>query len=59
MESEFGRFSVSYTFESNTLLFVRRLETYTGLFEPEKYQDYFRFLQNIARINNQSVAFVK
>jgi hypothetical protein len=59
IKSEFGRFSVSYTFENNTLLFVRRLETYTGLFEPEKYQDYFRFFQSIARINNQSVAFVK
>jgi hypothetical protein len=59
MESEFGKFSVSYTFEGNTLMYVRKLETVKGIFEPEKYQDYFRFYQQIARINNQSIAFLK
>ncbi len=59
IESEFGRYSASCSFDGNTLIYVRRLERYSGWFEPEKYNDYFRFFQNIARINSQSVAFVK
>ncbi len=57
LESEFGTYSMSVQNEDNRVVFIRNLTTREGFFEPDLYQDYFRFFQNISRADQQQLIF--
>jgi hypothetical protein len=57
IESEFGRYSRKVHMDGTKVMYVRRLETFSGMFEPAKYNDYFNFWQSIARADNQGLVF--
>ncbi len=59
LESEFGVYTSSVELVDDKVVYVRKLQTFTGIFEPELYQDYFRFYQNISRADNQNLVFLR
>lgn len=58
-ESEFGTFQTEFIIKDNEIWYIRRLQTNKGNFPPEKYQDFFRFYQNVARADGQSLTLVR
>jgi len=57
LESEFGDYSISFLKGDNKVVFVRKLTVKGGMFEPDLYQDYFRFFQSISRADKQQIIF--
>lgn len=59
LESDFGTYKTSMLVEDNTLTYIRQLETFRGIFDPEQYEEFFRFMQSVNRADKVGVVFVK
>jgi hypothetical protein len=59
LESEFGKYSITVHNEDDKVIFVRNLTVKEGMFEPDLYQDYFRFFQSVNRADKQQIIFSK
>jgi hypothetical protein len=57
--SDFGNYSSKAVINGNELLYVRRLESFAGIFEPERYQEYVDFQQRILRADEQRLVLIK
>ncbi|MFN3557230.1 MAG: DUF3857 domain-containing transglutaminase family protein [Bacteroidales bacterium] len=57
LETEFGVYSSKVDLLDQKIIYIRRFETYGGMFAAEKYADYFSFYQTIVRADNQSLVF--
>ncbi|MFW5725427.1 MAG: hypothetical protein ACOCX0_03185, partial [Bacteroidota bacterium] len=57
LTSDFGTYSTKLTVEGNKIVFVRSMEVFKGYWEAEQYENYFRFFQQIARVETQKIVF--
>ena len=53
--SEFGTYISEVQQAGNKMLFIRRIETWNGLFPPGKYQDFYAYYKEIVRSDGQQV----
>ncbi|MEL6562415.1 MAG: DUF3857 domain-containing protein [Bacteroidota bacterium] len=59
IESEFGRYEVSYEKGDGYLKYFRKLSTKKGVFDKKLYEDYVKFNEDCVKADKQKVVFVK
>ncbi len=58
IESQFGKYTASVSFEDDKLLYVRRLELNKGRFPKEDYDEFRNFYRSIVKADKTKVVFV-
>lgn len=59
IESEFGKYEVSYEKGDGYLKYFRKLRTKKGVFDKKLYENYVKFNEDCVRADKQKVVFVK
>lgn len=59
IDSKFGKYTSSVKFESDKLLYYRKMERNSGRFPPASYQDLANFYNSISKADKSKVVLVK
>jgi hypothetical protein len=59
IESEFGSYRASFELQGTRGRFIRIQEVTPGIFDPEKYQEYYTYCQNIVRADGGTIVLRK
>jgi len=59
IESEFGSYEASFTYENGRLTYVRKILIQDGTFDKEKYNAFRDFRKSIVRADKMKIAFLK
>lgn len=58
-ESAFGTYQATFELKGTSGRFIRIQEIYPGIFDPEKYQEYYTYCQNIVRADTGTIVLRK
>ena len=59
LQSDFGKYESRFEIFDDKVLFIRRMETFSGLFDPEKYEEWFSYQRQLARAENQNIVLAR
>ncbi len=59
IESEFGTYTSSLTYENGILTYIRKVMIKDGTFDKGKYEAFRNFRKSIVRADKQKIAFIK
>lgn len=55
----FGEFTTEFLKKDDKYYYIRKFVAADGIFEPEKYEEFYDFYRNIDRFESQNITFVK
>jgi hypothetical protein len=58
-ETDFGAYRAKVEMDDRVIYYIRQMETYSGVFPPDRYQDYFDFYQRIIRADEQRLVLIR